>query len=183
MASKATNTFNTAVTSSTFSSFQDKQVINLSKKELTPEEMSLLQKGPKFAVTPASIPIKEYISTTTVAALQAGELNGMDCSGPYHDANRILNIVTNKPIHTNITTAEHLALENLRKDKDCIIVTADKGVALVVMDKTEYVTKCEALLQENSIYQHLSKDMYPTIHKELIKILQDIFSYWPSNNS
>ena len=98
MASKTTKTFNTAVTSSTSSSIQDKWVINLSKKELTPEEKSLLQKGPKFAVTPATIPIKESISTTTVA-LQACELNGVDYSGLYHDVNRILNTVTNKPIN------------------------------------------------------------------------------------
>ena len=150
IASNRTNTFNTAVTSSTSSSIQDKWVINLSKKELTPEEKSLLQKGPKFAVTPTTIPIKEYVSTTTVAALQVGELNGVDCSGLYH-VNRILNTFTNKPIHTSITKPEHLGLENLRKDKNCIIVTADKVVALVVMDKTEYITKCEALLQDNSV--------------------------------
>ena len=173
MASKTTNTFVTAVTSSSSSSIQDRWVINPSKRELTPEEKSLLQKGPKFAGTPATIPIKEYISTTTVAALQAGKLNGVDYSGLYHDVIRIFNTFTNKSIHTNITKAEHLALENLRKDKDHIIVTADKGVALVVMDKTEYITKCEALLQDNSVYQHLSKDTSPTIHKELIKILQD----------
>ena len=119
-------------------------MINLSKKEPTPEKKSLLQKDQKFAVTPATIPIKEYISTI-VAAPQAGKLNGVDCSGLFHDVNRILNSYTNKPIHTNITKAEHLALENLRKDKDHIIVTADKCVALVVMDKTEYITKCEAL--------------------------------------
>ena len=100
MASKTTNTLNTAVTSSTSSNIQDKWVINLSKKELTPEEKSLLQKGPKFAVTAANIPIKEYISTTTVAALQAEEINGVDCSGLYHDVNRILNTFTNKPINT-----------------------------------------------------------------------------------
>ena len=41
------------------------------------------------------------------------------------------------------------------------------------MDKTEYITKCEALLQHNSVYQHLSKDTSSTIHKELIIILQD----------
>ena len=41
------------------------------------------------------------------------------------------------------------------------------------MDKTEYITKCEALLQDHSVYKHLSKDTSPTIHKELIKILQD----------
>ena len=164
MALETTNTFNTAFTSSTSSSIQDKWVINLSKKELTPEEKSLLQKGLKFAVTPANIPIKEYI-TTTVAGVQAGEFNGVDCSGLYHDVNRIHNTYTNKPIHTNITKAEHLALENLRKDKDHIIVTADKGVALVVMDKTEYITKCEALLQDNSVYQHLSKDTSPNYSK------------------
>ena len=143
-------------------------LLSIFKKELTSEEKCLLQKGPKFAVSPATIPIKEYISTTTVAALQVGELNGVDCSGLNHDVNRILSTFTNKPMHANITKSEHLALENLRKDKHYIIVTADKGVALVVMDKTEYITKCEALLQDNSVYQHLSKDTSPTIHKELI---------------
>ena len=69
-----------------------------------------------------------------VAAFQEGELNGVDCSSLYHDVNRIFNPYTNKPIYTNITKAEHLALEHLRKDRYCIIVTADKGVALVVMD-------------------------------------------------
>ena len=99
-------------------------------------------------------------------------------SSLYHDVNRILNTFTNKPMHINITKSEPLALENLRKDKDHIIVTADKDVDLVVMDKTENITKCKTLLQDNSAYQHISKDTSPTIHKELIKILQD----YKSNN-
>ena len=41
------------------------------------------------------------------------------------------------------------------------------------MDKTEYITKCEALLQDNSIYQNLYTNTSPTIQRELIKILQD----------
>ena len=41
------------------------------------------------------------------------------------------------------------------------------------MFKTEYITKCEAFLQDNSVYLHLSKDTSPTIHKELNNILQD----------
>ena len=45
MASMTTNTFNTAVTSSTSSSIQDKWVINLSKKELTPEEKSFYKRA------------------------------------------------------------------------------------------------------------------------------------------
>ena len=173
MACKTTNTLNTSVTSCTSSSVQDNWVINLSKKELTPKEKSLLQKGPKFAVTPATIPIKEHISTTTVAVLQAGEPYDVDCSGLYHDIIRIPNTYTNKLIYTNITKSEHLSLDNLRTDKDCIIVTVDKGLTLVVIDKTECITKCEAIQQDNSVYQHFSKDTSPTLHKELIKILQD----------
>ena len=50
------NTFNTAITSSTSSSIQDKWVNNLSKKELTPEEKSLLQKRPKICSYPSNHP-------------------------------------------------------------------------------------------------------------------------------
>ena len=117
------------------------------------------------------IPIKEYIPTT-VAAAQAGECNGVDCSGLYHDVSSI-NTYSNKPIHTNIIKAEHLALENLRKDKDCIIDMADKGVALVVMDKTAYITNCEGLLQKTQFTNISPKTYLQTIHKELIAILQD----------
>ena len=56
---------------------------------------------------------------------------------------------------------------------DHIIVTANKGVALVLLIKTDCITKCKALLQDNSVYQHLSKETSPIIHKEFIKILQD----------
>ena len=113
-----------------FSHIQDKWVINLSKEELTPEEMSLLQKGLNLQLPQQPSPLKEYISTTTVAAFKAGKLNGVDCSGLYHDVNGILNTYTNKTILTNITKAEHLALENLREDMDHIIVTAAKGCDL-----------------------------------------------------
>ena len=68
-----------------------------------------------------------------------------------------INNYANKWIRTNTPKTEHLALENHRRDRYHIIVTADKGVVLVVIDKTEYTTKCEALLQDNSVYQHLFK--------------------------
>ena len=72
--------------------------------------------------------------------------------------------INNISIHPNITKAKHLVLENLRKDKDHIIVTADKGVALVVMNKTEYITKCETLPTRQlslptSLQKHIS--IYP----------------------
>ena len=98
-----------------------------------------------------------------MAALQAGEINGVDCSGIYLDV-------------SNITKSEHIALENHRKDKDCIIVTADKGVVWVVMIK-QNTSQNVILPTNNSVYQYLSKDTSPTIYKELIKILQDYKNY------
>ena len=133
----------------------------------------MLQEGPKFAVTPATIPIKEYISTTTGAALQANELNGVDCSGLYHDVNRILNTFTNKSIHTNIIKAEHLALEKLRKDKDHIIVTSDKGVVLVVMDKQNTSQNVKPPYKTTQFISISPKTHLQLSTKNSLKILQD----------
>ena len=40
---------------------QSKWVVNVSKRNLAPEEVSLLKKGLKYAVTPSSIPMEEYV--------------------------------------------------------------------------------------------------------------------------
>ena len=127
-----------------------------------PENLKL-----KFAVTRATINVKEYISTTTVAALWVGEFNNVYCSGLYHDVNRIPNSYTNKPIHTSITKAEHQALGNLSNDKDHIIVTAVRGVALVVMNKTEYIYKMwspptRQLSLSTSVQRHISNYLQRT---------------------
>ena len=46
----------------------------------------------------------------------------------------------------NLTRQERLGLAQLKKDKDRVILTADKGVAMVVMDREDYITKAQALL-------------------------------------
>ena len=41
----------------------------------------------------------------------------------------------------NITKEETQALAELRRDQSRVILTADKGVALVVLDRTEYTKR------------------------------------------
>ena len=41
----------------------------------------------------------------------------------------------------NITKEEHKAIGEMKRDNNRLILTADKGVALVVMDKENYVQK------------------------------------------
>ena len=53
-----------------------------------------------------------------------------------------------KPPRSNITKEEKKALKELREDKDRMVLTADKGVAMVVMDRKEYMDKVEGLLTQ-----------------------------------
>ena len=54
------------------------------------------------------------------------------------------------PTH-NINKEEKEAIKTLREDSSCMVLTADKGVALVVMDKSQYIDKCMALLDDTSL--------------------------------
>ena len=57
----------------------------------------------------------------------------------------------------NITKEEHRAIKELRNDNTRMVLTADKGVSMVVMDKDDYNTKSEELLQ-SSTYKILTTD-------------------------
>ena len=45
------------------------------------------------------------------------------------------------PSRPNITKEEHKALKELGDDNTRVVLTADKGVCLVVMDREEYIQK------------------------------------------
>ena len=63
----------------------------------------------------------------------------------------------NKRSPSNITKEELKAINELKKDQERIILTADKGVALVVMNKTDYINKSEELLN-TSTYKRIPED-------------------------
>ena len=46
----------------------------------------------------------------------------------------------------NLTKAQNLALRGLKRDRDHIVLTADKGVAMVIMDRHDYINKANHLL-------------------------------------
>ena len=61
----------------------------------------------------------------------------------------------------NITKEEAQALAGLMKDQSGVILTADKGVALVVMDRMEYNSKAQDLLEDGRTYKVI-KQTLPT---------------------
>ena len=68
--------------------------------------------------------------------------------------------------HPNITKQEQEAIKQLKEDDTQVVLTADKGVAMVVMDKSSYVNKCMALLQDTNVY-HPCRDLTGQIHRQV----------------
>ena len=69
-------------------------------------------------------------------------------------------------IKSSITKEGREALHNLKKDNNHMILTADKGVALVVVDKDMYIEKCMTLLSDQGVYQEC-KDLIKSIHNKV----------------
>ena len=48
----------------------------------------------------------------------------------------------------NLSKQESIRLARLKKNKERVVLTADKGVAMVVMDKEDYIQRAESLLAQ-----------------------------------
>ena len=68
-----------------------KWVINLANKDLSPGEVKLLQRGPKFTVSTPKVPVTDYIAVTKQICDRFGEnTNGVDCSEYYQKTKALL---------------------------------------------------------------------------------------------
>ena len=149
-----------------------KWVINLSSKPLMDGEQYLLQKGPKFTVSSSKVPLTEYIAVTKIICDQLGENTvGKDCTEIYQKTKEVLQHFKDKKGHThNITKEEWEAIKTLREDTSQVVLTADKGVALVVMDKSQYIDRCMALLDDTSVYKPC-RDMTKKLQRDVQETL------------
>ena len=77
------------------------------------------------------------------------------------------------PPRSNISREEQKALNELKKDTNRVILTADKGVCLVVMDKEEYIRKAEELLDQDT-YKIIPSDPTNRQKNNLIQLLKKI---------
>ena len=77
---------------------------------------------------------------------------------------------------SNITKQEVQALVELKNDQSRVILTVDKGVAIVIMDKEDYQEKAKALLEDQGTYKALKADPTSRIKSKLISLLKKIKS-------
>ena len=144
-------------------------IVNLSNIPLPDTQKTLLAHGPNLAVTSKTPPCKEFI---TASEITCQSLNPTDAEDLRAEISRILK-QPRKP-KTNLTKEEFKAIKELKSDRECIILTADKGVALVVMDKKDYTRKIQELLDDTYTYRPLNTEPTMKQKNRLINILRRV---------
>ena len=143
-----------------------KWVINLSKSELTEDQKAVLAEGPNFSISPNNIPNAELISAieTICPKLREDEATELRV-----DINNLLKQA--RVLKPNLSKEEITGLKQHSKDTSRVILTVDKGVVLVVMDKEDYINKAQQLLEQPA-YRTIPRDPTNKIKAQLITKLR-----------
>ena len=125
-------------------------MVNRSNYTLSDSQTNLLQHGLNFAITPKNVPTNDYIT----AIEKACKIIGPNSKSAQKLRAECVKIMKNaKPPSSNISKQEITALVELKQQNDIMILPADKGRSVVVMDKCEYVNKARELLQDEKTYK------------------------------
>ena len=121
--------------------------------------MNLLGKGAGLAITPKAIPVDEYLMATESACkvLSKGEAAALR-------AEVTETIQQAKVPKSNLNRNEIKAMKELKNDEDIIILPADKGKCLVVMDRKDYNGKMEEKLRDATTYKRIEENPTSEIH-------------------
>ena len=167
-----------------------KSIFNISNKILTPIETKVLEKGLKYGIKNKKIDKYEILTRfETLAQSLVGletqnnnkdsSLKNIDNKAAFFKELQTMAtefIELSKTAIDNLTDAEHKALIELSKDKEIIITKADKGNAVVIQNKTDYLEKVHKLLTSTGKFKELKKDVTISREEEFIKYLRSINS-------
>ena len=119
-------------------------------------------------VVPRCPSVCEYIASIKQACTQLKQ-------GEEEELRGKVKVILKKiqPPKSNITREECKALEEMRKDKNRIIIMADKGVSMMVMDREDYIRKAEELLSQPT-YKPIPTDPTTKYRNTLISLLKTI---------
>ena len=146
---------------------RSKWIVNLSSSLLSPAQVSLLSKGPNFALVLTNPPNVEFISAVKEAWHRLTDQDAQECRVEVN----ILIKRIKPPKKKNISREEKKALNELWEDQERMVLMADKGVAMVVIDRKEYQEKVKVLLV-TSAYRTISTDPTNNLKVQLIQKLR-----------
>lgn len=171
------------------------KILNFSYYDPTPEERSILEKGFKFCPTPnksdlleLEVDINEFIRKIELAAFfNTSSQPNEDCIArkksdycPPESRDPILsNMVKHiklyarnlsslplPKVHDNVSEGERTAIYSLKNNHDIIITSVDKGNAIVILNRSDYVTNMNSCLN-NDNYKKLHRNLDSKVMKHI----------------
>ena len=143
----------------------DNWVRNISSRPLDKTETHILSYGLKHSVTSKRIPTETIVSSVETVLSRQRDLSE---SAKDDIRSRIASTVQSASIpDNNLTKDEQQALKQLKNDNNIVILPADKGRVTVVMDKTDYFDKMDALVNDKQTYEELKRDPTPALQRKL----------------
>ena len=167
---------------------QDKSVINLSSTfRPHPRHLKILRKGLSFIPTPPinnqKVSLRAYLSDYHRRLKLLSHFEGRQTKDPppfnpkstwepnpsslpkelltlFLRDHSTLRAAQPKPVESNLSDMERQALEELQQNTSIIIKPADKGSAIVILDREQYVKEALRQLQNTEYYQPLAAPIY-----------------------
>ena len=153
----------------------DNWVRNISSRPLDKTETHVLSYRLKHSVTPKCIPTEAIVSSVEAVLSCQRELSE---SAKDNIRSRIASTIQSASLpDSNSTKDERQALKRLKTDENIVILPAAKGRVTVVMDKTDYYDKMDALVNDKQTlvtYQVLKRDLTPALQRKLNSKLLDL---------
>ena len=84
---------------------------------------------------------------------------------------KLMKVEVPKDKFNNLTKSERKALYDLKNDKSIVIKSADKGSAVVVWDREDYIKEAEKQLGDEYVYEEVSNDV-----AYLLKIINEVIA-------
>ena len=134
-------------------------VINLSQDELTQNQESLLNLGPKFVPAPTKVPVMDIITTTEVQASNL-DYNNKNTVAQTLRQDVMKALKTAKPPKNNLTKEQRQALKELKSNDTNAIYPFDKGSGLVLIPKEQAIEKLREQIGDSRIVEKDPTDAF-----------------------
>ena len=152
----------------------DKVIFNLSDKVLSPVEKRALSNGLKYAIYPGKLNFaRPFLCFETLFKVMSGHALYDPCAKGFSYVKSSLRQLANwyyyshenKPGVNNLDKDEMDALKVLSNDHSIVITKPDKGQGVVLLNKSDYVSKMLAILNDNSKFRKVTGDIFSVILK------------------
>ena len=133
----------------------DKVIFNYSSYQLNESEKNLLAKGLNYCLPPQSLNYADFLlpfelcfRKTTICDISAEHRERIKTDMKHISLSTLESYDFYKEL--NITVEELDILESLRSNKNIIVQKSDKGNSVVILNKSDYIKKMEAMLADES---------------------------------